>query len=102
MHTLQGREGIFGPPGPIGQKGDTGRDGYAGLPGKPGQKGDPGLPGNNGAPGLDGPRGLPGVSDASVKELSLVIFALFREALEATLVQLDLRVQGASLGHLDL
>ena len=51
---------------------------------------------------MDGPRGLPGVSDASVKELSLVIFALFREALEATLVQLDLRVQEASLGHLDL
>ena len=40
--------------------------------------------------------------NTSVKVLSLVIFVLFREALEATLVQLDLRVQEASLGHLDL
>ena len=37
----------------------------------------------------------------SIKLLSLC-FVLFREALEATLVQLDLRVQEASLGHLDL
>ena len=40
--------------------------------------------------------------NASIKVLSLVIFVLLREALEATLVQPDLRVREASLGHLDL
>ena len=40
--------------------------------------------------------------NAFIKVFRLVIFVPFREALGVTLVQLVLRVQEASLGHLDL
>ena len=60
--SIQGREGRFGPPGSIGQKGDQGRDGFDGLPGRPGPVGEPGLLGEDGQPGLQGPVGLPGVN----------------------------------------
>lgn len=58
--SLQGRDGYYGPPGPIGQKGDRGIDGIHGLKGMPGPKGDPGRDGFPGEKGLMGPPGPPG------------------------------------------
>ena len=42
------------------------------------------------------------MDNASIKVFSLIIFVPFREALGVILVQLVLRVQEASLGHLGL
>lgn len=66
LRGLQGPKGDLGPPGPEGQKGETGLRGDRGIqgplgpPGRPGPKGEIGVPGHKGNIGYRGDRGTRG------------------------------------------